>query len=358
MKTVVAVIVSYNNSAMLQSLLGELASQSRPPDRIIVVDNASSDGTQEAIQTQFPAVDYIRMPENTGSAGGYHHGMKAALGRVTTSGHSTMMCGCALTRSKSFSRVRLAETRVQARGSPERGGNHPEPHPTRLHIIPWRGTLFSSEAVSEVSLPLSEYFLYGEDLDFSLRLARKGYQCFWIPTSHCVENRNKGKSETRLFSHTEKIYSSPFRLYYAFRNQTAIYLRFGACRPLLQNPALRPQGDFILPDYRRRREKGEDTGRSEGNLGWTGWPPRQESPIRPGERTGSAGPGNRLISDSCPVPMAPASLPIRRNSIKGNFSGMAEPACHAMEQFPELRQNTPVADHESPGITDACLFQR
>jgi hypothetical protein len=36
---------------------------------------------------------------------------------------------------------------------------------------------------------------------------------------------------------------------------------------------------------------------------------------------------------------------------------MAEVFCHAMEQFSELRQNIPVADHETPGITDACLFQ-
>jgi len=238
MKTVVAVIVSYNNSAMLQILLNDIASQSRPPDRIIVVDNASSDGTQEAIKTRFPGVDCIRMPENTGSAGGYHHGMKTALAKShyiwtldddvrlrpdtlaeLLNGFDLLKRGCKLGAVRSV------------------GGHHPEQHPTRLHIIPWRGTLFSSEAVSEVSLPLSEYFLYGEDLDFSLRLARKGYQCFWIPTSHCTENRNKGKSETHLFFHTEKMYSSPFRLYYAFRNQTAIYLKFGAwvpfCKTLL-----------------------------------------------------------------------------------------------------------------------------
>jgi rhamnopyranosyl-N-acetylglucosaminyl-diphospho-decaprenol beta-1,3/1,4-galactofuranosyltransferase len=238
MNTVVAVIVTYNNSAMLQSLLRDIASQSRPPDRIIVVDNASSDGTKEAIKTRFPAIDYIRMPENTGSDGGYHHGMKAALVKSQyiwtldddvrlypdtldelLKGFDSLKRGCKLGAVRSV------------------GENHSESRPTRLHIIPWRGTLFSSEAVSEVSLPLAEYFLYGEDLDFSLRLARKGYQCFWIPASHCVENRNKGKSETRLFSHTTKIYSSPFRLYYAFRNETAIYLKFRAfvpfCRTLL-----------------------------------------------------------------------------------------------------------------------------
>jgi rhamnopyranosyl-N-acetylglucosaminyl-diphospho-decaprenol beta-1,3/1,4-galactofuranosyltransferase len=238
MNTVVAVIVTYNNSAMLQSLLADIASQSRPPERIIVVDNASSDGTQEAIKTKFPAIDYIRMHENTGSGGGYHYGMKAALEKShfiwtldddvrlypdtleeLLKGFDSLKRGCKLGAVRSV------------------GATHPEDHPTRLHIISWRGALFSSEAVSEVSLPLSEYFLYGEDLDFSLRLARESYQCFWIPTSHCVENRNKGKIETRLFSHLNKIYSSPFRLYYAFRNETAIYLKFGdfvpVCRTLL-----------------------------------------------------------------------------------------------------------------------------
>jgi len=238
MNTVVAVIVTYNNSAMLQSLLADIASQSRPPERVIVVDNASSDGTQEAIKTKFPAIDYIRMPENTGSGGGYHYGMKAALEKShfiwtldddvrlypdtleeLLKGFDSLKRGCKLGAVRSV------------------GENHSEHRPTRLHIIPWRGALFSSEAVSEVSMPLSEYFLYGEDLDFSLRLAQKGYLCFWIPTSHCVENRNKGKIEVRLFSHVNKFYNSPFRLYYAFRNETAIYLKFEAfvpfCRTML-----------------------------------------------------------------------------------------------------------------------------
>jgi rhamnopyranosyl-N-acetylglucosaminyl-diphospho-decaprenol beta-1,3/1,4-galactofuranosyltransferase len=238
MKTVVAVIVTYNNSAMLQSLLGDIASQGRPPDRIIVVDNASSDATQEVIKTQFPAIDYIRMPENTGSAGGYHHGMKAALEKshyIWTLDDDVRLYPDTLDELlKEFESLKRGCKLGAVRSV---GATHPEVRPTRLHIISWRGALFSSEAVSEVSLPLPEYFLYGEDLDFSLRLARKGYQCFWIPTSHCVENRNKGKSETRLFSHTTKIYSSPFRLYYAFRNETAIYLKFRTfvpfCRTLL-----------------------------------------------------------------------------------------------------------------------------
>lgn len=238
MKTVVAVIVTYNNSAMLQSLLRDIVSQSRPPDRIIVVDNASSDGTQEVIKTQFPAIDYIRMPENTGSAGGYHHGIKAALVKshyIWTLDDDVRVYPDTLDELLKGFDNQKQKCKLGAVRSV--GENHPAHHPMRVHIIPWRGSLFSSEAVSEVSLPLHEYFLYGEDLDFSLRLAREGYQCVWINTSHCVENRNKGKIETRLFSHTNKMYSSPFRLYYAFRNQTSIYLKYRAfvpfCRTML-----------------------------------------------------------------------------------------------------------------------------
>ena len=238
MNTVVAVIVTYNNSAMLQSLLGDIASQSRPPDRVIVVDNASSDGTQEAIKTQFPAIDYIRMPENAGSAGGYHHGMKAALDMshyIWTLDDDVRLYPDTLDELLKGFDHQKQKCKLGAVRSV--GENHLEHHPTRLHIIPWRGTLFSSEAVSEVSPPLSEYFLYGEDLDFSLRLARKGYQCFWIPSSLCLEIRTTGNIKTRLFSHTTKMYSSPFRLYYAFRNETAIYLKYGAfipfCRTIL-----------------------------------------------------------------------------------------------------------------------------
>ncbi|HLE87870.1 MAG TPA: glycosyltransferase [Candidatus Brocadiaceae bacterium] len=71
------VVVTFNNAETVHSIIGALVSQTRMPDEIVVIDNASSDNTQDIIKG-FQSVRYIRLTENTGSAGGFYEGMKIA----------------------------------------------------------------------------------------------------------------------------------------------------------------------------------------------------------------------------------------------------------------------------------------
>jgi GT2 family glycosyltransferase len=52
--------------------------QSRLLDHILVINNASTDGTREMLRTQFPSLEVLTLPENRGGAGGFHAGIKAA----------------------------------------------------------------------------------------------------------------------------------------------------------------------------------------------------------------------------------------------------------------------------------------
>jgi rhamnopyranosyl-N-acetylglucosaminyl-diphospho-decaprenol beta-1,3/1,4-galactofuranosyltransferase len=63
--------------------------QTRPLDEIIVVDNASTDGTREMVERRFPAgVTCLRLDENLGGAAGFDHGMRLAHQR----GHDWIWC--------------------------------------------------------------------------------------------------------------------------------------------------------------------------------------------------------------------------------------------------------------------------
>jgi rhamnopyranosyl-N-acetylglucosaminyl-diphospho-decaprenol beta-1,3/1,4-galactofuranosyltransferase len=75
---VCAVIVTYNRKDLLRECLNAVLSQTRPPDHVLVVDNASTDGTPEMLEAEFPQVEVLRLPENQGGAGGFHEGMKRA----------------------------------------------------------------------------------------------------------------------------------------------------------------------------------------------------------------------------------------------------------------------------------------
>jgi GT2 family glycosyltransferase len=74
---IAAIVVTYNRKQLLMRCLTAMKAQARVPDRIIVLDNASTDGTREQLESAGyladPTVTYERMAENAG--------MPAAIGR-------------------------------------------------------------------------------------------------------------------------------------------------------------------------------------------------------------------------------------------------------------------------------------
>ena len=78
---VCAVVVTFNRQALFRRCLDALLDQSRPPDTILVVDNASSDGTRELLARTFPEISTVRLARNVGGAGGFAEGLAWARAR-------------------------------------------------------------------------------------------------------------------------------------------------------------------------------------------------------------------------------------------------------------------------------------
>ncbi len=78
MRTVAAVIVTYNNEAMLERLLRDLSGQRALLHEVYVVDNSLNGRTEGLVARDFPNVRYIGLHPNKGSAGGYYEGIKRA----------------------------------------------------------------------------------------------------------------------------------------------------------------------------------------------------------------------------------------------------------------------------------------
>lgn len=70
--------VTWNSEQFLADSIGRLHKFARPED-IMVVDNGSSDRTLELLMWDYPGINLICLPVNTGFAGGNNVGMKAAL---------------------------------------------------------------------------------------------------------------------------------------------------------------------------------------------------------------------------------------------------------------------------------------
>ena len=82
MARVCAVVVACNRKDLLRICLRSLLAQTRPVDKIVVVDNASTDGTAEMLDAEFSSFERLQilvrltLKENTGGSGGVSAGMR------------------------------------------------------------------------------------------------------------------------------------------------------------------------------------------------------------------------------------------------------------------------------------------
>jgi GT2 family glycosyltransferase len=79
---VVAVVVTWNRLELLQESLAAVHGQTHAPAAIVVVDNDSTDGTRELLDSSYAAdlgLDVVHLRQNTGGAGGFAVGIEQAL---------------------------------------------------------------------------------------------------------------------------------------------------------------------------------------------------------------------------------------------------------------------------------------
>ena len=74
------VIVNYNGERFIQTCLDSILAQSRPPDEIILVDNASCDRSPLLVRERFPQVELILLAENIGFPAACNRGIHQASG--------------------------------------------------------------------------------------------------------------------------------------------------------------------------------------------------------------------------------------------------------------------------------------
>lgn len=79
MSSVCALVITRNRKELLRECLRALLSQSHPVARVLIVDNASTDGTRDLLRDERlldrPEVTFHRLERNAGGAGGYAEGV-------------------------------------------------------------------------------------------------------------------------------------------------------------------------------------------------------------------------------------------------------------------------------------------
>jgi GT2 family glycosyltransferase len=194
---VCAVVVTHNRRELLRRCLAALGAQDRPVDEIVVVDNASTDGSAEMVRGDFPSVELLALTENLGGAGGFHRGIERAHSR----GHDWLwlMDDDTLVQPDTLSTLLAGAARAPGGAPPlvasqvrwKDGRLHPmnEPAPRRRRpaelaegaaqgLLALRYATFVSvavrrEAVDRCGLPLERFFIWGDDVEFTARVLRE-----------------------------------------------------------------------------------------------------------------------------------------------------------------------------------------
>jgi len=232
---VTVVIVNWNGEQFLERCLTSLMSQTVKPLEVILVDNASSDGSVEIVR-RFPLVRLIALGQNTGFAQGNNLGINAV---------SVESEWVALINPDAFAESRWLEALLEAAesnpgfdvfgsklvnaGDPtlldgagdayhlsglvwRMGHGSPVPASTENECEVFSpcaaAALYRRSALQELGGFDEDYFCYVEDVDLGFRLRLAGYRCLYVPQSvaHHVGSGTTGGQH------------SDFAMYHGHRN--------------------------------------------------------------------------------------------------------------------------------------------
>ncbi|MDR1441846.1 MAG: glycosyltransferase [Bifidobacteriaceae bacterium] len=243
---IVAVVVAYNRRELMIGTLDALAAQTRPVDAVLVVDNASTDGSAEEAAAHPAVTEVVTLTRNTGGAGGFSAGMAHALMALSAEAIWLMDDDTAPTPNaleeleKAWraypGKLALASSRVVWTD----GRDHPmntqrqrlgasRSRRRRAHRaggVPIRTGSFVSLLVDahtawRYRLPLADYFIWSDDLEYSARLLRHGHGIL-VPSSVTVHH-------TKAFA--AALRSPGDRFYYEVRNKLWTFFKSPAFGP-------------------------------------------------------------------------------------------------------------------------------
>ena len=231
--TLSVVIVNWNTRDLVMQCLASVYTSSLDTPEVLVVDNASTDGSAAAVSGCFSQVRLIQNRENVGFAQANNQAIQECTGRYVL-----------LLNSDAQVRAGGLETLVQFMEThPEAGAAgaqilnpdgslqlscYPAPTLTRelwrllhldafwpygeYHMTGWdleaprevetmlgACLILRREALDQTGLLDPDYFMYSEEIDLCYRLRRKGWHLYWMPLTQVIHH---GGQSTRQVAYT------------------------------------------------------------------------------------------------------------------------------------------------------------
>lgn len=228
------IIVSWNVKEILRNCLRSIAAETRASHEVIVIDNASRDGSAAMVQDEFPEVVLIANTDNRGFAGANNQGLAVARGRtLLLLNPDTLVVDGAIDKTLAFADARPgigcvgcqvfydeAMTTIQLTcfrfpsllnvflAISQLAALFPRSRFFARERMPWwdRTTEREVDVVSGMYMhvpravldaigPLDDaYFVYAEEADWCYRMARAGFPRVFTPSARIIHLEGGGKS--------------------------------------------------------------------------------------------------------------------------------------------------------------------
>jgi rhamnopyranosyl-N-acetylglucosaminyl-diphospho-decaprenol beta-1,3/1,4-galactofuranosyltransferase len=274
---IVAVVVTFNRRPLLARLLDVLQQTPRLAE-IIVVDNASTDGTADWVRgldalagargstAEKPSVaeergtsvsrppvpvHLVALDTNTGGAGGFHSGIETAIARgadlVWLMDDDGVPAPDCLDRLLEHSVARTADfwgPAVLAEQDPTRlcfpirlPGRASVVHDMKSVeaaavdgviegiVIPFNGVLITRELVERIGLPREEFFIWGDDVEYRLRAERAGLRIATVVDAHFLHPATDHLGTPMMFGRTTYNHSPSDLKHYCMARNNVVNLR-------------------------------------------------------------------------------------------------------------------------------------
>ena len=266
-KSICAIVVTYNRKKLLIRCIKELLKQNYPLNSILIIDNASTDQTFEALCNFFDSTATIRDEEvitltqtlqktkiliyrtckNIGGAGGFHTGIKIAREMNTfqaywlmdDDGYPNTYCLETLLQyidqynyvmpvsidienhTKLSWASRLKEKKKKTLIYNELKNSWGE---IMYYVYPFNGCLFNNFLIDTVGNIKKELFIWGDDYEHYFRCLKKGIKPITITNAKFYHPANKIQTHPILFNKIQIPYvESKLRFVCLIRNWAYIY---------------------------------------------------------------------------------------------------------------------------------------
>ncbi len=235
------IVVNWNSGVYLRECLDALSRQRVRPARVLVVDNASDDGSAEGVERWLPGAELIRLAQNVGFAAANNHAVRMAencewVGLLNPDAFPEPdWLGALLRAARASPDYRSFASRLVSARSPDRldgtgdvytaaglawrrdhGRREPDAQPPAGEVFSpcAAAALYARDAFLEAGGFDESFFCYFEDVELAFRLRLAGHRCLYVPEAAA---RHVGSASAGR--------GSSFALYHGHRNLVWTYFK-------------------------------------------------------------------------------------------------------------------------------------